>query len=182
MDLHNETVVNVAALLKDAIGSTRSYPLTLDRFELDQDLFADGVAGSLKLTRLSDEIIATVRVRGSVELECQRCLQTYRESFEASFNEEFRQAVDVRTGSEVPDTREDDERFTINDNHELDIAEPLRQEILVSLPMRPACGDSCPGPDVLESAEPNDELTDDRFAALAALLDEDEQTVRGTRS
>ena len=174
MNLHNETVVNVAALLKDQVGSTRMYPLTLDRFQLDQDLVAEDVAGTLKLTRLSDEIIASIRVRGEVELECQRCLQMYQESFETSFNEEFRQAVDVRTGSEVPAAREDDERFTINDSHELDFAEPLRQEILGALPMRPACGDKCPGPDMLETEDPEpDGAADNRFAALAALLNDE---------
>src|SRR5262245_15465349 len=110
MNLDNETVVNVAALLKDQVGATRTYPLTFSRFALDQDLYAEDVAGTLRLTRLSDEIIATLKVRGEVELECQRCLRLYRESFKASFDEEFRQAVDVRTGSEVPETREDDER------------------------------------------------------------------------
>lgn len=176
MNLHNETAVNVAALLQEPLGSTRSYPLTLDRFPLDDELVAEGIAGTLKLTRLSDEIMASLRVRGEVELECQRCLNMYRERFETSFNEEFRQAVDVRTGSEVPDEREDDERFTIDANHELNFAEPLRQEILISLPMRPACGDNCPGPDTLESVEPEIEApVDNRFAALSALLDDDER-------
>ena len=68
--------------------------------------------------------------------------------------------------------RLDDDRFSIDENHELDFSEPLRQEILVSLPMRPACGDDCPGPDVLEAGD--DEAVDDRLAALAILLDDDQ--------
>lgn len=171
MDLHNETAVNVAALLKEPVGSTRSYALTLDRFPLDQDLVASNVAGRVKLTRLSDEIIANVRAKGSVVLECQRCLREYDQAFKTDFSEEFRETVDVRTGAGVATGREDDERFTINDNHELDFAEPLRQEILVALPMRPACGDDCPGPDAI--ADEDDETGDQRFAALQQLLDDD---------
>ena len=38
----------------------------------------------------------------------------------------------------------------IDENHELDLREPLRQEILVALPMRPDCGPDCPGPDLTE--------------------------------
>lgn len=171
MDLHNETAVNVAALLKEPVGSTRSYALTLDRFALDADLFAEGVAGKVKLTRLSDEIIVNIRTHGSVTLECQRCLRRYPQAFRTDFDEEFREAYDVRTGVGVASGREDDERFSIDENHELDFAEPLRQEILVSLPMRPACGDDCPGPDVLEVGEA--ESVDIRFAALADLLDDE---------
>jgi uncharacterized protein len=171
MDLHNETAINVAALLKDMVGASRSYRLRFDRFELDGDLAAEDVAGSIKLTRLSDEIIATIDVRGTVALDCQRCLNSFEQPFRADFDEEFREAFDVRTGAGViPERGDDDERFTINENHELDFAEPLRQEILVSLPMRPACGDDCPGPDVTEAGEI--EGVDDRFAALARLLDE----------
>jgi uncharacterized protein len=172
MDLHNETVVNVAALLKEPVGSTRSYALNLDHLTLDPDLFAEDVVGNVKLTRLSDEIIASIRARGSVTLECQRCLREYPQSFTTDFDEEFRETVDVRTGAGIATGRDDDERFAIDENHELDIAEPLRQEILVALPMRPACGDDCPGPDVLEVGEA--EAVDDRFAALAELLDDDQ--------
>lgn len=174
MDLHNDTVINVAALLKEPVGSTRSYPLNLDRFALDQDLVAENVAGRIKLTRLSDEIIASIRAIGTVNLECQRCLRIYSQRFTTDFDEEFREAYDVRTGAGVASGRPDDERFAIDENHELDIAEPLRQEILVSLPMRPTCGDDCPGPDVTEVGEADTEAVDNRFSALAQLLDDDE--------
>lgn len=173
MDLHNETVVNVAALLKEPVGSTRSYPLSLDSFSLDEDLSAENVFGRVKLTRVTDEIIASIRAQGTVTLECQRCLRMYPQSFRTDFDEEFREAFDVRTGAGVASARPDDERFQINEKHELDFTEPLRQEILVSLPMRPACGDDCPGPDVTEVGEAESEAVDNRFSALAQLLDDD---------
>lgn len=169
MDLHNETGVNVAALLQEPVGSSRSYPLHLDAFPLDAELLATDVAGTVKLTRLGDEIIARIRVTGGVELECLRCLRLYPEHFAADFSEEFRIAHDVRTGNGIA-APEDDERFTIDENHELDFGEALRQEIIVALPMRPACGTDCPGPDMIETGD--DEQIDNRFASLARLLDE----------
>jgi uncharacterized protein len=169
MNLHNETGVNVAALLQEPVGSSRSYALQLDAFPLDDELLATDVSGNVKLTRLSDEIIARIRVTGGVELECLRCLRPYPESFATDFAEEFRIAHDVRTGNGIA-AQEDDERFAINENHELDFGEALRQEILVALPMRPTCGADCPGPDLLETGD--DESIDDRFASLARLLDE----------
>jgi len=170
MNLHNETGINVVALIQEPLGSSRSYTLRLDELALDDGLYADGVTGSIKLTRLTDGIMARIKAKGDVELQCLRCLRDYPESFSTEFTEEFRIAHDVRTGVGIA-TEDDDERFTINDNHELDIGEALRQEIIVALPMRPACGDQCPGPDVTEVGD-NEPPVDNRFASLAKLLDE----------
>ncbi len=170
MDLYNDTAVNVAALLKEPVGATRTYGLTLDRFPLGSDLVSERVTGTVRLTRLATEIMAKIRVSGEVELECQRCLAQYAQPFEAAFSEQFRSTVDVRTGHDV-EAPEDDERFTIDENHELDFGEPLRQEILVSLPMRPVCGDDCPGPP--RFADDETDSGDERFAALKHLLDDD---------
>ena len=174
MDLHNETGVNVAALLQEPVGSSRSYPLRLDAFPLDDELLAVDVTGTVKLTRLTDEIIARLKVEGSAELQCLRCLREYPEAFAADFTEEFRIAHDVRTGNGIA-APADDERFTINENHELDFGEALRQEIIVALPMRPTCGTDCPGPDMTgypAGVTGGEERIDDRFALLERLLDE----------
>lgn len=167
MDLHNETAVNVATLLQEPVGSSRTYALHLDRLELDADLTATDVDGTVRLTLLSDEILANVDATATVDLVCLRCLETYSQPTRTRFQEEFRVAYDVRSGMEVRGS-DDDERFSITDAHELDIREPLRQELIVSLPMRPDCGAACPGPAVIAGDEEDD--IDNRFAALGSLL------------
>lgn len=173
MDIRNDTAINVAGLLQDPIGSTRHYRLQLDRFPLGDGLEAREVEADVKLTRLRDAVMANVVAEGVVALECVRCLRPYDQAFRAEFDAEYRQVVDVRTGLGLDsDADEDDDTQHINESHELDVREVLRQETLVSLPMRPDCGAGCPGPDQLlggtESAGP----ADSRFAALAGLLDE----------
>ena len=177
--LHNETALNVVGLLKEPLGSTRVYPLHLDRFPLDEEATAADVRGEVKLTRLRDGVMASVRADGGVAIACVRCLREYDQPFVAEFSEEYRQTVDVRTGLGLP-TDGDDETATIDENHELDLGDVLRQEILVALPMRPDCGESCPGPDMVESgdADPQGAPVDERLAALARLLDDE---VAGTR-
>ena len=185
-EIRNDTAVNVAGLLKGATGAVRTYRLVLDRFPLDDELVADDVVGDVRLTRLRDGIIAKVAVEGTVELECARCLREYDERFATTFDEEFRQMVDVRTGIDLlPNGDEDDHTAWIDENHELDLGEVLRQEILVALPMRPDCGERCPGPGVLivGAAEdaPANGAVDDRLAALALLLgDEMDEIGRGS--
>ena len=177
-ELRNDTAVNVVGLLKSQTGDTRSYRLVLDTFEADAETIARKIVGHVRLTRLRDAITAGVSATGVVSLTCVGCLREYDQPFEVEFDEEYRQTVDVRTGVDLDDEPGDDELFSrIDENHELDLREPLRQEILVALPMRPDCGPDCPGPDVLEVGGEDgasDVVVDERLAALASLLAEDQ--------
>lgn len=181
-ELRNDTAVNVVGLLKGQTGATRSYRLLLDTFEADGETIARNIHGDVRLTRLRDAIIASVSAAGVVPTICVRCLREYDQPFEVDFDEEYRQTVDVRTGFDLGGEPIDEELVSrIDENHELDLREPLRQEILVALPMRPDCGLECPGPDVLEvggeDGASNDPV-DERLAALANLLGDEQVTER----
>ena len=169
IDLHNDTVVNVAALLRDQLGSTRSYQFGIDRFALDEDLIGVELSGFLRLTRLTDAILASVVGNVTVGLECQRCLEQFTFPVSIKFDEQFRIAYDVRRGTAIESGVEGfDERLEISENHELDFSEPMRQEIIVALPMRPVCGPKCPGPPPFTDGDEDE--TDNQFSALATLL------------
>jgi uncharacterized protein len=179
-ELRNDTAVNVVGLLKGQTGATRSYHLLLDTFEADGETIARDIDGDVRLTRLRDAIIARVSAAGVVPMICARCLREYDQPFEVEFDEEYRQTVDVHTGFDLGGEPADDELVSrIDENHELDLREPLRQEILVALPMRPDCGADCPGPDLLEVGgedDAGDDPVDERLAALASLLGDDQVT------
>ena len=177
--LDNETILNVATLLQAEFGSRRSYALHLEPFRMSDDLVASVIDGQVELTRLREQILANVTLEGDVELECVRCLQTYDQPFETTFAESFRQRVDVRSGMQLPDDSatgpDEDDTFAISDNHEIDLREAIRQNVLLELPMRPDCGERCPGPDTLAVNRANgqgemDDAGDARFSALSALL------------
>jgi uncharacterized protein len=181
-EVHDDTRINVAALLMDTIGATREVAYAFESFVLDDDLVARNVAGHVRFTRLEHSILASGRFTGVVTLECVRCLTEYDQSFVATFTEEFRQLVDVRTGvvitpepgeSLTGEEDDDEAEFVIEENHELDIGEALRQWILLSLPMRPDCGKNCPGP-LLTQTDP-ESVGDSRFAGLADLLGNDDE-------
>jgi uncharacterized protein len=179
-ELRNDTAVNVVGLLKGQTGATRSYHLLLDTFEADGETIARDIDGDVRLTRLRDAIIARVSAAGVVPMICARCLREYDQPFEVEFDEEYRQTVDVHTGFDLGGEPADDELVSrIDENHELDLREPLRQEILVALPMRPDCGADCLGPDLLEVGgedDAGDDPVDERLAALASLLGDDQVT------
>ena len=183
----DDTRINVSALLMDDTGATRHVDYRFDSLPLADDLTARDVQGSVEFTRLQHSILATGEFTGIVTLECVRCLNDYEQEFTATFAEEFHQLVDVRTGaaiaprpSETAGTGEDDDdsEFVIDENHELDIAEAVRQWIILSLPMQPNCGPNCPGP-LLTQTDP-ESVGDARLAGLAALLGDDDDEPAGS--
>lgn len=178
VDLQDDTRLNVSTLLMEPVGSTRDVELSLPVFTLDDELVARNVEMQAHLTRLQDQILVSAHATGHVQLECVRCLEPYDQAFDESFTEQFFQTVDVRSGAELaPKTSagaedEDDEdlRFSIDESHQLDFGESLRQWILLAMPMRPTCGDACPGPAITSTDE--NAPGDGRFADLASLLDD----------
>ena len=170
--LQNDTVINVAALLKEPVGSTRTYGVEINRFELDDELVARRIEGEVRLTRLQEEILVDAKLNADVELECDRCLRQYDHRVKTRFSAQYEPTIDVHTGHAVNEINDELERFAITEHHEVDLAEPLRQELIVSLPMVAICGPDCPGPEVTSAG--NDEQVDDRLAALEQLLKDGE--------
>lgn len=180
--LLNETRINVAALLQEPVGSSRSVHLHLDSLVLDDDLVASDLNSDVRLIRLQHHLLAIGEIRAELELECVRCLDPFRHQIRTPFSEQFLQTHDVRSGAEVSEERkpadqrpidEEDQPFLIDEGHELDLLEAIRQNIIVDLPMMPVCGEDCPGPPDLgaQEAEPRQEQ---RFDVLAQLLDDNE--------
>lgn len=166
--LTNDTIVNVAQLLKESVGATRVADVHLDRLPLDESTTATSVTVNVRLTRVAEGILADGCLACTVELECVRCLELYNASVEGEFEAEFRPSVDVRTG--VPlHVPEHEDLFVIDNNHELNLDELLRQVTIVSLPIQPLCREDCPGIEQIESDEGDAE--DERLAVLRDLLD-----------
>ena len=166
--LTNDTVVNVAQLLKDPVGAARVVEVKLDRFRLDLDLIATNVEANVRLTRVATGILAEGQLTGSVELECVRCLELFEQAFRGEIEGEFRPSVDVRTGVPLA-LPEDDDIFVIDNNHELELNELFRQVAIVSLPMQPLCREDCPG--IVPATDDEDDDSDERLAVLRKLLD-----------
>jgi uncharacterized protein len=174
--IDNDTVLNVAQLLKDQVGSKRIYELTLDALPLDDAMVARDITAQLKLTRIVDGILVTGSLAGRTRLECVRCLEEFDTDFTGEVEAEFRPTIDVTSGMLVQtETEDDDEAFEIDDSHHLDLAEMLRQVAILTLPIRPVCGDDCPGftSEFRGGDEPStEEAGDERLAVLEQLLDD----------
>jgi uncharacterized protein len=137
--------VNVAQLLHAPVGTTRSYPLDDHEPGLTEELgLRTPIVGTLKLTRTNFGIVADVTYTVDVEQECGRCLDPARSTIRSEVSEEFLPSVNIATG--LPEHVDPDlEASRVNANHELDVTDVIRQDILVQQPLQPLCRPDCPG-------------------------------------
>jgi uncharacterized protein len=137
--------VNVSQLLLSGLGTVRELDFAESLPGLEGELHLRGpVTGHVRLIRTSDGILVHSEHVAFVNLECARCLDEAVAEIEGVLDEEFLPSTDIRTGLpvEVPVF---DEQPVINDHHEIDLDEVLRQNILTNLPLRPLCEPACPG-------------------------------------
>lgn len=168
---------NVAQLLREEIGSRRSYEFSESCLSLDDETMMSKIVGQVRFTRTASGVLGDVQAQGDVETPCMRCLNPAIVSVAVRFRDEFHSKIEVNTGIPLPMPDEEDP-FYISETHLVDLGEVIREYALLELPMRPLCKEDCKGLCPTCGADlnvgpcgcRNDEI-DERFAALKALLD-----------
>jgi len=142
---------NVAQLLKAPVGANRVY--TVDEpFGPTEDVpFAGNVQGTVRLTRVNNGVVADAHLHAPLTLECSRCLEPFVADLDLSLVERFVSTYDVHTGipvHEVEEDEDDEDVYTLDAHHELDLHEAVRQQAVINTPMkpihRPDCAGLCP--------------------------------------
>jgi uncharacterized protein len=130
------------------------------------------VSLDIRLESVMDGVLVSALLSAPLVAECGRCLQPVTDSLEVSFTELFLYEPD-------PD---DDEQPTV-DGDLIDLEPIVHDAVVLALPLNPLCRDDCAGlcPRCgvrLDDAEPDHghELTDTRWAALAALAEQNPQS------
>lgn len=170
---------NVAQLLKEPIGATRSYRLEEEK-AAEPGFDADYISGSVQFMRTHQGVLARGEVAARVGQTCGRCLREFTGSARLLVEEEFFPQVDVNTGRRLAWPR-DAEGMAIDANHILDLTETVRQSVVAAQPMKPLCREDCSGlcPECGVNrndgiCDCGDGMRDPRWGALTALLRESE--------
>jgi len=108
----------------------------------DRVVKIEGVSTELDIQKAAQEFFCQGRVTARVVLECARCLTL--------FEVEFTEATDFIVCSETSAEEEeafDDEDYVYFEGNDLrvDIVEPVRQAVLLALPLKPLCDEACRG-------------------------------------
>jgi len=179
---------NVAQLLKESVGATRSATVVADVYRLVPELAESGVpdvveqpelSGRVRLMLTGDGILAQGDLSAELTLPCSRCLEPVVVPIDIELEEVFTPTIDVITGQAIK-SEEDDRALWIDEHHILDLSEVLRQDVLVAVPMHPVCREDCRGLCSTCGQNLNEGSCfcapepDPRWASLAALLNQNE--------
>lgn len=154
---------------------TRLEPVELGGQEVR---FDEPFAGEAEIWNAGDRLLVKVDLSGEASLVCGRCLGEFTEPLDVSFEEEF---VEVAGDGRSEETEEDESERTVSfyTGDEIDLTEPLRENILLELPIKPLCDVDCKGlcptcgTNLNEggcTCEGDPEAVDPRLAALKDLL------------
>jgi uncharacterized protein len=137
---------NVAQLLKQATGASRSYEIDIPFPELDEHLvLLAPLRGHVHFLRIGVGVLASGTFSTAVELTCMRCLSEFRLPIEFELEEEFTPTIDIVTGIKLPLPPDQDTATLIDEHHILDLSEVVRQDLWLSLPTSPICRPDCKG-------------------------------------
>jgi uncharacterized protein len=151
--------------------------------ELAQDMelaevgfeFPDPIEVELTLSKSGDEIIAQGRIKTVVEVECSRCLEIY----EIDINPRIQFVIQML--DTIPPQQSNDDDFVIlpKTTGEYDINDRIREAIILELPLKPLCSDTCKGLCPMcgidlneESCDCTPDKTDERWDSLKQLFNE----------
>ncbi len=130
--------VNVAQLLKEAVGSERRYKLE----DLMDERDSVPVSGMLTLIRTNRGILGKGNVSTFVAGTCNRCLEHIDIPLSFEFTEEFFPVSD--SGRDQPEEKNTN-GFVIDNNNILDLTEVVRQYRVLNTPMKQLCRPECAG-------------------------------------
>jgi uncharacterized protein len=136
---------NVAGLLREPVGASRTYPVSGERLAISDDLrLAAPIDGQVRLARTSRSILARAELTTALEERCSRCLRPAVSPIHVELDEEALPSVDLTTGQAL-DTSEEPEALRLDAHHELDLSGPVRDAISLAEPIAPLCRADCRG-------------------------------------
>ncbi len=105
--------------------------------------------GEITLTNTGALLLLRGHVETTLRLECGRCLNPMDEPVEAELEEEFdlvaASSGPIRNPSEEVHAVDEDTPAAVIKGNILDLADLLRQNLLLAQPLQPLCDEECPG-------------------------------------
>jgi len=101
------------------------------------------ILGEVQVERTAERITIRGQVRSSAWLECVRCLRGFELPLDVPLELYADRAGKGNRGEELELERDD--YMVFHDGRKLDLGEPVREALLLELPIAPHCRDGCLG-------------------------------------
>lgn len=141
-------VWNVSGLLGEASGSVRDYAVEAVELDGGDDFSLAGpIEGRVHLGRTNRGLLVDADFTTTLATQCARCLRDLTVPLGFEIHDEALPSIDFHSGRAVSLAAEDEEAgvIVLDDHHELDLEGPVREAILMALPIAPLDREDCPG-------------------------------------
>jgi uncharacterized protein len=171
---------NVAGLLGETAGAVRDYAVSKVTIDGGDDFtLASSIDGRVHLGRTNRGLLVDADFTTTLMTQCARCLRDITVPLSFEIHDEALPAVDIHSGRALTISPEDEELGVIHltAHHELDLEQPIREAILLALPIAPLDREDCPGLCIVcglpldegDHDHPDDEI-DPRLEALRGFV------------
>jgi uncharacterized protein len=117
-------------------------------------------------------ILVQGKISASIDLQCSLCLRPFTSTVVLPFEETYRHSQDIVSSEE-----QEELELRVYHGDEIDLGEVIREELILSLPMKPVCNPECRGLCPVCGQDLNvadcgcsQQLIDPRWAVLQKLL------------
>ncbi|MCX8028231.1 MAG: DUF177 domain-containing protein [Thermodesulfovibrionales bacterium] len=106
--------------------------------------FTGPIKGFLKVIKSDDEVIIQGAFKTSINLQCSRCAESFDFAINTLVNTTFHPAKTLTRDDnyELHDEELDTEFYS---NDTIDMLDFITQEVMLNIPMKPLCKDTCKG-------------------------------------
>ncbi len=117
-----------------------------ERFKAEGDDFAIAapVALGFDIEKVKERYRLVGTVSTTLELLCGRCLELFARRVDAAFDLRYQPHTE-NTGEGELEIEEDDLSTAFYENDQIDLEQLVREQLLLSLPMKPLCREECKG-------------------------------------
>jgi uncharacterized protein len=102
------------------------------------------VKASLRIDKKGSEVIITGAAKGTVELQCSRCLKSFEMDIDSKIDVVYHPASEINK-EEHYELKGDELDTGFYRNDTLDTDDLLREQLVLNIPMKPLCSEGCKG-------------------------------------
>lgn len=114
-----------------------------ETFKLEEISLLSPVSAGLELDKKGTEIMIAGKINADAELQCGRCLKVFRRQLDFPVEAVYHPVEEL--GTERRELKDDEMDTGFYKGEELDLDDFVREQLLLSIQMKPLCTEECKG-------------------------------------
>jgi uncharacterized protein len=137
-------IVELARLEEPELNVSGAIEISEIKWDEEDVEIAEAVKIDFKITKGNAQVRVEGRIKAKLDANCSRCFEKIKLEKEIIFKADFVTKENFPKDLELELTKEDLD-ISVFDGEKLDLAEVVREQMLLSLPTQILCSDSCKG-------------------------------------